>query len=314
MVKSKYIISILILIIFSVNGLRGQVTIGSAVAPNDDALLDLQQLSDGLSGKGLLLPRVRLVETTRTSPLSTHVEGMLVYNIADTLDVTSGLYYNNGSAWMRIDPLSGGQADQAIVSDNNLDAAWGELDFPDESSIGYVMNQFAVSNIPLGDIFTEDKGYGITAQDRQYDSDEWTKLNITPVFSVTPKHIKNRLIVTMQTMIHTNRNVYYPGWIDYAAGVFINDELKVVKLGQFSHTGTYAFEIVTMYLIVEDLSVNTLQNVEIAVSRLNSKSENEGISESIGIGVPVETNLNSFMAKPFISIQYYEDPSSPTTN
>jgi hypothetical protein len=176
------------------------------------------------------------------------------------------------------------------------------------------MNKFDVSNSPTGIIFTKDMGYGIIAQDYPYDSDEWFKLSMSNPFSVTPLHTKNRLIVTMQAMIQTNHQSTQPDWIDYAGGVFINDVLKVVKLGQFSHTGNYAFEVMTMYLIVEDLPVNVAQEISIAVTRLGSSSGNDNRSEQIGIGTPVQnvTNLSEFMAKPFIAIQYYEDPSSPT--
>lgn len=77
-----------------------QVTIGSNVEPHKDAILDLKQ--DGITKGGLLLPRVALVESTSSQPLSIHTEGMTVYNTAKTGDVTPGFYYNNGSKWLKL--------------------------------------------------------------------------------------------------------------------------------------------------------------------------------------------------------------------
>ncbi len=304
----------LTLTFFSFIILNAQVTIGAMLDPDPDALLDMKNSTGGLANKALLLPRVRLSNISSPQPLTAHVEGMLVYNITDNATIKAGLHYNNGSEWVNIDPLSGGQANQALMSGTDLQPTWGTLDLPDESSIGYVLNKFDVSNSPTGAIFTGDMGYAVTAQDRPYNSSEWFKFSMSTPFSVTPLHTKNRLIVTMQAMIQTNHQATQPDWIDYAGGVFINDILKVVKLGQFSHTGTYAFEVMTIYLIVEDLPVNVAQEISIAVTRLASSSGQDGRSEQIGIGTPVQgvTNLNAFMAKPFIAIQYYEDPSSPT--
>lgn len=93
---------LLLLLIFPLHNykLKAQVTIGSGTAPHKDALLDLKEDSDGFSNKGLLLPRVTLSATTNPSPLSEHVEGMTVYNIAKTGDVSPGYYYNNGTKWV----------------------------------------------------------------------------------------------------------------------------------------------------------------------------------------------------------------------
>ena len=84
----------------SIQATQAQVTIGSDLVPNQDALLDLQQ--NGPSTKGLLLPRVALVQTTSFNPMSAHVEGMVVYNTATAGDVTPGYYYNNGVKWKKL--------------------------------------------------------------------------------------------------------------------------------------------------------------------------------------------------------------------
>lgn len=77
-----------------------QVTIGSNSVPNKDAVLDL--ISN--ANRGLLLPRVALSSTTLSSPLTTHVAGMTVYNTASAgsgaTAVKPGLYINNGTKWI----------------------------------------------------------------------------------------------------------------------------------------------------------------------------------------------------------------------
>jgi len=92
----------LTLIIISVVQLQAQVTIGSGEPPHTDALLELKENNMGTSSKGLLLPRVSLTSTTSFDPLSTHVEGMTVYNQATANDVTPGYYYNDGTQWLRL--------------------------------------------------------------------------------------------------------------------------------------------------------------------------------------------------------------------
>lgn len=105
-----------------------QVTIGSGNAPQSGALLDLKQNSDGTSGMGLNLPRVKLIEWNATdNDLRTTIHGagtdgpswdakahigLLVYNLNNDSRVcvgeryyippTSGLYVWTGDEW---DPL-----------------------------------------------------------------------------------------------------------------------------------------------------------------------------------------------------------------
>lgn len=75
----------------------GSVT-GSSSLANFNALLELES-----NNKGLLLPRVSLTSTTSASPLSAHVAGMTVYNIATPInDVSQGYYFNDGTKWVRI--------------------------------------------------------------------------------------------------------------------------------------------------------------------------------------------------------------------
>jgi hypothetical protein len=75
---------------------NAQIAIGTRV-PNKDAMLDV--FSDS---KGVLLPRVALFSTISSSPLSSHVAGMMVYNVLKSSDVTPGYYFNDGLKWVRV--------------------------------------------------------------------------------------------------------------------------------------------------------------------------------------------------------------------
>ena len=92
-----FIISCLFLL-FSFNTLA-QVGIGNT-NPNNDALLEIGDATT--TTKGLLLPRVNLVNTSNFAPMTAHVQGMVVYNKNTAGDVTPGYYYNDGSQWVRI--------------------------------------------------------------------------------------------------------------------------------------------------------------------------------------------------------------------
>ncbi|NDV46797.1 hypothetical protein D0T49_07025 [Paludibacter sp. 221] len=85
---------------FFIFNANAQVTIGADRAPNDNAILELAS-----ANKGLLLPRVTLTDTETPSPLNNHVAGMAVYNTAtagaDDVAVTPGMYYNDGTRWVR---------------------------------------------------------------------------------------------------------------------------------------------------------------------------------------------------------------------
>lgn len=98
---NQKIICLLFILILCL-GVNAQVTIGSDIAPNTNALLDLKENNIGNSSRGLLMPRVKLSETKSALPMSTHVAGMTIYNTATNADVTPGYYYNDGTKWLRL--------------------------------------------------------------------------------------------------------------------------------------------------------------------------------------------------------------------
>lgn len=78
--------------------LFAQVKIGNnPTVINPNAVLDVESAT-----KGILFPRMALTATTNPSPLSAHVEGMQVYNTVTSSDVDPGIYYNDGTRWIRL--------------------------------------------------------------------------------------------------------------------------------------------------------------------------------------------------------------------
>ncbi|HEY1195186.1 hypothetical protein [Flavobacterium sp.] len=73
-------------------------------SPNKDAVLDLNP--KGTVKQGLVLPKVRLTNTSTADPLTAHTAGMHVYNIATNgsgaTAVSPGEYYNDGSKWIAV--------------------------------------------------------------------------------------------------------------------------------------------------------------------------------------------------------------------
>jgi uncharacterized protein (TIGR02145 family) len=97
----KTIVLWLLLFVWGGALVSAQVRIGGSGDPNAAAVLDLNK-DNNSNDKGLLLPRVSLSSTTSAAPLNAHVGGMTVFNTATANDVTPGIYYNNGSKWIRI--------------------------------------------------------------------------------------------------------------------------------------------------------------------------------------------------------------------
>ncbi len=78
------------------NSTKGTVGINTS-GPDLRAALDVQS-----DTQGFLPPRVNLISTNNSSPIGSHVQGMVVYNKASgtgTNSVTPGLYVNTGSEW-----------------------------------------------------------------------------------------------------------------------------------------------------------------------------------------------------------------------
>ena len=75
-----------------------QVKIGNnPTTLNANAALDVESTT-----RGILFPRVSLTSLAAPAPLTAHVAGMQVYNTNTGTDVEPGVYYNDGTKWVRV--------------------------------------------------------------------------------------------------------------------------------------------------------------------------------------------------------------------
>ncbi|PWS30560.1 hypothetical protein [Pedobacter paludis] len=89
------VLSLCMLVAFSQQKVKDGSVTGNNL-PNKDAILELES-----ANKGFLHVRVALKATTNAFPLTAHVAGMMVYNTATDGDVTPGIYYNDGTKWVK---------------------------------------------------------------------------------------------------------------------------------------------------------------------------------------------------------------------
>ena len=117
---------------------QGNVGIASS-SPNSDAAMEL-----GATNKGFLPNRVALTATNNSAPLSGHVLGMLVYNIATAgtspNNVEPGYYYNNGSQWIKF--ATGG-------SGSSGSSPWFGSD-DNQSATSNTENVYMMGNVEIG--------------------------------------------------------------------------------------------------------------------------------------------------------------------
>lgn len=86
-----YIIPILITI-----SIQGQVGIGTST-PSSNSILEVTS-----ANKGILLMRNSLTNTGSPIPLSAHVKGIITYNLANSNNVSEGVYQNDGTSWSAV--------------------------------------------------------------------------------------------------------------------------------------------------------------------------------------------------------------------
>jgi hypothetical protein len=82
--------------------LFSQVKVGNnPTTINPNSVLEIES-----TNKGLLLPRLALSATTNVAPLTAFVQGMFVFNTATAGDVTPGIYYCDGTKWVKVSPVT----------------------------------------------------------------------------------------------------------------------------------------------------------------------------------------------------------------
>ena len=90
-------IFMLILVESFENKLSSQIKIGdNPKILNEDAILEIES-----NNKGLLIPRIALRSMTSPIPLKNFTKGMIVYNTSSTGNLLPGLYYCDGTSWIK---------------------------------------------------------------------------------------------------------------------------------------------------------------------------------------------------------------------
>jgi hypothetical protein len=92
---------------------------------NPDAILEIES-----NNKGLLLPRLALVSTTLPAPLNNFVKGMVVYDTVSVNDVTPGIYYCDGTKWVKMNGgVVGGNVGMNVEKRIEIVASTGQTIF-----------------------------------------------------------------------------------------------------------------------------------------------------------------------------------------
>ena len=131
MYNKKFVLASLLFVCFTFS-IQSQVTIGSISDPQKGALLDLKEQDEGNgnanSEKGLILPRVSLVEITSLSPMLTGSEpdyknlkpeytGLTVYNVNANSPFEKGIYIWDGTKW---NSMKASSQSSSIAAKNGL--------------------------------------------------------------------------------------------------------------------------------------------------------------------------------------------------
>ena len=122
-----------------------QVKIGNnPTTINADAVLETES-----TNKGLLLPRIALTATNAASPLSAHTAGMAVYNTATAgmapFNVSPGVYYNNGSSWVKLDSVASGLTSITLTNPSAMTNSGNYWDYKFQTVAGDVFNEYSTS-------------------------------------------------------------------------------------------------------------------------------------------------------------------------
>ena len=112
------------------------------VSINPDAILEMES-----TNKGMLLPRMGLTATNSAAPLSSFVAGMTIYNTATagsgTTAVTPGIYYCDGTQWVRT--LSASEPG-AVIQRIDYTATQGQINFTTPAAITDINKVFLYRN------------------------------------------------------------------------------------------------------------------------------------------------------------------------
>lgn len=289
-------IALFCLLIVTTIHTKSQVTIGSGFKPNPNAFLDLKETIDGHSSKGLLLPRVNLLSHSQSSPLSRHVEGMLVYNL-NTANILAP-FINNGNRWINIALPKDGKSGDFLILNSQSVPVWTSVNIPLAKEETFSMMESKSFTITDGLTFTSRNS-------------SWRQFGET--FAIEPKYRRNRLVIAVQTIVTREyRSGYTSGWVSYAGGVQVNGQMKDSRSGRLVYTSYQnkeAFQNEILYFVLEDIPIGQ-QTVGIVYRSLEGLN-NQSFPLYVGTSLSGNT-LNNFITRSLISYQYFEDKSSAT--
>jgi hypothetical protein len=121
---------------------RAQVKVGNNPATiNPNSALEVES-----SNKGIRFPRVALAATNNPSPLSAHIEGMMVYNTATAgsppTNVIPGMYYNDGTKWQKVDTVDGTFTFVTASNATALTIGGGFYDYRFQNETNDLLNEY----------------------------------------------------------------------------------------------------------------------------------------------------------------------------
>lgn len=228
------------MLLLATTGGWAQTTIGADAEPAEGALLDLKEWSNPgggeTSGKGVLLPRVKLQKIDELKPLITtdpgdtekqKYKGTVVYNVATVDNFKEGIYHWDGESWvpMEIEFTPEVKSVQTVPLLNNTG---GEID----TSRGFVDGRGG-TELDFGTIIIPETGayafclrlYGsiqglITVQRLPYYLSLW-KDN-----SSDPNNLKDLTELNMYARNVSNEGDLYSYTITLSAGFNKGDKVK----------------------------------------------------------------------------------------
>jgi hypothetical protein len=117
--KQNIKIQLILFACFFSFAVRAQVTIGSEMAPEEAALLQIKENEPNSPGyatgeRGILLPRVELNDLSDITLISSSADpdkiaaltGLLVYNVSKKEEMEEGIYEWDGNEWVQLEILS----------------------------------------------------------------------------------------------------------------------------------------------------------------------------------------------------------------
>ena len=110
-----------------------------------------------------------------------------------------------------------------------------------------------------------------------------------------------------ETVIHTNfpANTATDTSIDYACGIFVDDKLVNLRQGNIkASSASFTFLTHNQIGTAQNLAKGS-HTISVACSRLQSYNTNNA---TLGIGINVATNIDSFIAQSSLKVDVYEVP------